>query len=140
MRLNECRIFAMLDKMRPLILLGLIACAACGSTGEPSFERQERMQGLWRNGFEESVFCPAPAQKCDYVMTGDRAEPLIWLDASISFPAEIKMRQLGGLYEIEFLGRRSVKPGRYGHMGMFDQQVIVDRLISVREVEPPPKE
>ena len=35
---------------------------------------------------------------------------------------------------IEFMGRRTKYPGRYGHLGMFRTEVLVDRMISARPV------
>ncbi|MGN6589911.1 MAG: hypothetical protein ACTHKE_06445 [Sphingomicrobium sp.] len=98
-----------------------------------------RWAGLWRNEFEGSQFCPAPATNCGYDSAGKKISPSYWLEESIRFPEAIKKRRFGGLYAIEFDGRKPTYPGAYGHMGMSDQAVIVDRLISIREVEAPPK-
>jgi hypothetical protein len=43
------------------------------------------------------------------------------------------------LYAVEFIGRRTAVKGRYGHMGVFDHELIVDRMISMRQVEPATK-
>jgi hypothetical protein len=86
-----------------------------------------RWRGVWRNEFEGSRFCPAPAMKCSYYSVGDR----IWLDASKS-PDQT-------LYTVDFIGRRTAVKGRYGHMGGSDYEVIVDRVISIRQMEPPTK-
>ncbi len=91
----------------------------------------ERWQGLWRNDFEGSEFCPVPARNCP----SDPAKGGIWLNV----PEGTRPAQgAGGLYAIEFVGRRTREPGLFGHMGMFEHEMIVDRLISIREVEPPP--
>ena len=103
------------------------------------YDGPRRMKGLWRNDFEGSQFCPAPAKTCGYVMSDKRTNPVIWLDFSVSLPADHKGNGLGGLYAIDFIGRRSAYPGYYGHMGVFDEEVIVDRMISMKEIEPPPK-
>lgn len=50
------------------------------------------------------------------------------------------MQGRGGLYAVEFEGRLTAYRGTYGHFGMYDHEVIVDRLISIRQVEPPPPE
>ena len=88
--------------------------------------------GLWRNDFEGSVFCAAPAKQC--VETPDAT----WLDFSISLPPQWKGLSPGGLYAVDFIGRATVYPGHYGHVGGFRQEVVMDRLISMREIEPPP--
>lgn len=98
-----------------------------------------RWRGLWRNDFEGSQFCPWPATNCGYVASDKRIGPLYWLSASVPFPEAIKKRRLGGLYAIEFVGRKTTYRGRYGHVGMSDEEIFVDRLISIREVEAPPK-
>lgn len=42
------------------------------------------------------------------------------------------------MYEVEFIGRRTLYPGMQGHMGMSKHELIVDRLISMKEIEAPP--
>jgi len=36
---------------------------------------------------------------------------------------------------IEFIGRKTLYPGYYGHMGMSGSEIIVDRVISLKEME-----
>ena len=117
-------------KRSVVVLLVLLACSAC--------DRSERMQGLWRNDFEGSQFCPAPAKTCGYVPKDERGSPTIWLDFAKTLPVKYRRQNFGGLYSIEFIGRRNSFGGSYGHMGMFDEEIIVDRLISIKEIEPPP--
>ena len=38
-----------------------------------------RMQGLWRNEFEGSQFCPAPAKECSFALEDGGNERRIWL-------------------------------------------------------------
>lgn len=99
------------------------------------FEMQEprRWRGLWRNVFEGSRFCPEPARECDDDSPGED----IWLTFSEQLPHS-KFDDYGGLYELEIVGRRTLHRGRYGHFGMSDHELIVDRVVSIREVEPPP--
>lgn len=96
-----------------------------------------RWKGLWRNDFEGSRFCEAPALECSYETAGDKT----WLQYSFGLtdkrPSELKV-PYGGLYEVDLVGRRTAIKARYGHMGGSDHELIVDRMISVREVEPPP--
>jgi len=84
----------------------------------------QRWRGLWRNDFEGSQFCPEPATTCGFDTPGDR----IWL----SFRPERRMDRK--LYRVEFVGRRTMYKGAYGHMGASDHEIIVDRMIAVREV------
>lgn len=98
----------------------------------------QRWKGLWRNDFEGMRFCPAPSRECSYETPGD----IIWP----TFPEGsryAKSAGSGALYAIEFLGRRTVDRGRFGHMGMSDHEMIVDRVLAMKEVEsprPPPSE
>jgi len=39
---------------------------------------------------------------------------------------------------MDFMGRRTMYKGPYGHMGGSDQELVVDRVISMKEVEAPP--
>jgi hypothetical protein len=98
---------------------------------------QQRWRGLWRNDFEASKFCPAPARECTTRVPG----PSIWLDfrSGLNRPAGLGLKgPSGGLYAIDFIGRRTAYPGIYA--GGADQEMIIDRLISIKEVEPPPPE
>jgi hypothetical protein len=97
----------------------------------------ERWRGLWRNDFEGSRFCAAPGKRCSHDRPGER----IWLEYSFGLtdtkPRQWKI-QPGGLYEVDFIGRRTAVKGKYGHMGGSDHLLLVDRMISIREVEAPP--
>jgi hypothetical protein len=95
-----------------------------------------RMRGLWRYEFEGSQFCPSPATRCDYVSSEKRIQPQIWLSIPFHLPDTGKPAR-EAVYAIDFIGRRTMVPGHYGHMGVFDEEVVVDRLISMKEVEAP---
>jgi hypothetical protein len=93
-----------------------------------------RWSGLWRNDFEASLFCPAPAPQCPGDARGDR----IWFELEPR-PAAVRNTIPGGLYAVDFIGRRSARGSPHEAWG-FTQDIVVDRLISIKEVEPPPKE
>jgi hypothetical protein len=101
------------------------------------FTKPQRMHGLWRNDFEGSQFCPAHSRECSPSASGSREQT--WFDQRFSLPPQYKRQPPGGLYEVEFIGRRSQYSGMYGHFGMFNQEVIADRLISLKEIQPPPE-
>jgi hypothetical protein len=84
-------------------------------------------RGLWRNDFEGSQFCTGPASTCEF----DSAEGRVWLT-----PGPMR-GELGAVYEIVFLGRRTAFKGAYGHMGLSDFEIIVDRPISVKMIQAP---
>lgn len=85
---------------------------------------RRRWRGVWNNEFEGSQFCPGSRTECSYGGAG----PRIWMDAGPQPPPD------GKLYLVEFDGRRTVFLGAYGHMGMFDHEIIVDRMISKEEL------
>ncbi len=91
---------------------------------------RQHWRGLWRDDFEGSRFCPAPARNCPSA-TSRRA---IWLDFGYGKRPNGEA-PTGQLYAIAFVGRRTLYPGFYGHMGMSRHEIIVDRLISIRLIE-----
>jgi hypothetical protein len=100
------------------------------------FGKPQRMQGLWRNDFEGSEICPLSAGQCP-TAADKAAERFTWLQTKFHL-AGAEDTPPGGLYAIDFIGRRSEHLGLYGHMGMSEGEVIVDRLLSIKLVEPPP--
>ena len=54
----------------------------------------------------------------------------IWLDFNKNQPLFDD-----GDFEIDFIGRRTMYQGYYGHMGGSGQSIIVDRIIAMREVK-----
>lgn len=102
------------------------------------FDAPQRMRGLWRNEFEGSEFCVEPAQKCSDIDANKRSRPLVWLDFAKPGPDSPRPRQYGGLYTVDFIGRRTAYRGAYGQMGGFDEMVLVDRMISMKQIEAPP--
>jgi hypothetical protein len=100
------------------------------------FEPAKLWKGIWVNQMEGSQFCPDPAP--DSCPTKDVSYANdIWLKFGSNPPVELGR---GGLYQVEFIGRKSDGKGTFGHFGMFGNEIIVDRLISIKEVEPPPPE
>jgi hypothetical protein len=97
----------------------------------------QRMRGVWLDEFEGSRFLPVGPEPAKIGMD----ELDIWLD--------VHKNRVPGLFdrdpdlgfrvlEIEFIGRQTRFPGRYGHMGMSEHQVVVERLIAARELPPGP--
>lgn len=93
----------------------------------------QKWTGLWRRGFEESRFCADQphhaAEMCDDYFY-DRAA---WLNGDLGVQVAPNEPQ-GGLYRVEFIGRRTQYPGHFGHLGMYDFEIYVDRPISIRRV------
>jgi hypothetical protein len=88
----------------------------------------QRWKGLWNTGWEWTSFCPAPASECP--ITEEQGD--IWLE----YPegAYTGPELTDGIYEVEFVGRRTKSPGRFGHMGQYDHLMIADHFMSVRKL------
>jgi hypothetical protein len=93
----------------------------------------QRMRGVWLDQFEGSRFLPGGPE-----LTKTRLDQSdIWLD--------VYRNRVPGLFdpepdselramEIEFIGRQTRFPGRYGHMGGSEHEVVVEQLIHAREL------
>ena len=111
------------------VIVGSIPTDQCFRMTEPT-----RWQGVWVNEFEGARFCPGKKLDCPY-----KEQPsLIWLDPARSVLDRERYGAEGGRYLIDFIGRRTLYAGNYGHMGAFDHEIIVDRMISIRRLEGPP--
>jgi hypothetical protein len=118
-----------LDKLR----FGGIDAAMPSKTDECfKMEPPRHWRGLWADYFEGQQFCPAPAKDCQF----DEHAPRIWLSFAKDQP---RAGQPPGMrvYQVEFIGRRTLRPGHYGHMAAYTDEVIVDRLISIVPVSQP---
>ncbi len=90
--------------------------------------------GIWRDEFEGSQFCAAPATRCAFDSQAER----VWLaQRDKSFKGGQRPYD-GSLYAVEFLGRRTKYPGSYGHLGVSQHEIIVDRMLSIRKLDPDP--
>jgi hypothetical protein len=89
-----------------------------------------RWRGLWRDDFEGSRFCQTPSQECSYKTPGDH----VWLSWNTTAPRGTNAPR-GLLYAIVFDGRQTRYRGNFGHMGMSQHEIIVDRLVSVAPVK-----
>jgi hypothetical protein len=89
-----------------------------------------RWRGLWRNDPNIAFFCPDPARECPQGPESQRI--------SLEYTALPQVSGWGGLYRLDFIGRRTARGGSWAGHGAA-QDIIVDRLISVKEIEPPPK-
>ena len=91
---------------------------------------EKRWKGFWRNEFEGSRFCASPAKSCSFETPGER----VWLsDPDSVVPVKHSDE---ALYEIEFLGRRTLKAGAHGHLGGSDHDMVVHKVISITRVDP----
>ena len=100
----------------------------------------QRMTGLWSNVFEVSEFCPAPARKCPNDTKQElKADPypLFYGNFEVPHIAGYEDTPPGGLYAVDFIGRRTVYPAS-GGTAERDKLVVADRMISIKEIKPPP--
>lgn len=99
----------------------------------------QRIRGLWRNDFEGQAFCAAPASECPAGKWKPNEPGVAWIDFASPLPGSSETPP-GGLYAIDFIGRETAYPGRYGEYGFYNKEVIVDRVLSIAEVKGPPPE
>ena len=110
-----------------------------GAGIEPRFEEMCRemtkprvWRGLWAYGFEWSQFCAEPAKSCGPPRKLDA--DITWLTFGEDWPSGLDSKQeTGAVFEVEFVGRRTVYAGSKGHMGIFQHEMVIDRLISMKE-------
>lgn len=98
----------------------------------------QRFRGIWLDEFEGSRFFEgsrdANAVKAEVRRRLGTAEGYEWLDwsgpngNSIPQPTTQNSRMVA----IDFIGRRTAYPGRYGHMGVSRSEIVVDRIIAAR--------
>lgn len=104
---------------------------ACFRFGPPA-----RMQGVWLPEFEGSSFF----QNARVRPTRDFSRSQTWLDldSRVVLP-KLGVRDDGELkaVAVDFVGRRSIFPGMYGHLGGSRHYIIVDRLISAKLLPDP---
>jgi hypothetical protein len=106
-------------------------------------EAPRNYRGVWVDEFEGQAFIPegtkAPEWPRDDLKSpewdkeADRAiAARIWLDVE-SVDLNEERRRSGRKFFIEFVGRKTMYRGNYGHFGMSGHEIIVDRVISLRE-------
>jgi hypothetical protein len=97
--------------------------AECDQMSEPRLFR-----GLWRAAFESSTLTPPERIDCEDPKSD---LPCIWLEGD-ELPSGSKYDCVA--YELEFVGRRMLHLGMYGHLGGSPYKVVVDRLISAKRL------
>lgn len=105
-----------------------------------------RYRGVWIDEFEGQQFIPEgqPAPEWPSTEAGtpgwgetfERARAAtIWLSvdrAGIGHDFKNGPRRM----RVEFVGRETLYPGAYGHMGMSDKEIVVDTMVSLEPVAP----
>ena len=89
---------------------------------------QRRWSGLWRAALEGSQFCPdeagRPAKECAF----KEGTTMTWLEPRSDYTPN------GILYQVNFVGRRTARPGHFGAYGFYQHEIVVDRMISMKRV------
>jgi hypothetical protein len=88
----------------------------------------QRWTGLWNSGWEWSMFCPDPATKCK-----DSYRGIALKFADSAPPPDVPISN-GILFHVEFIGRRTKVPGYFDHQGQYKHLMVVDRLLSMKQV------
>src|SRR3954470_2501612 len=109
-----------------------IGMTRCYRFGPP-----RRMRGVWRDAFEGSEFFPgrtaAPGE-------GERSGIWLWVEENATVSAALGPGSGAlppRLIRLDFVGRRTLYPGRYGHLGLSSDFVVVDRLVSAQVLPEP---
>ncbi len=108
-------------------------------------EEPRRYRGIWIDEFEGQAFIPEgteppqwpspEATSHGWTERHERARAAsIWLDVERA-GLEHHFNKGGRRMRIDFVGRKTLYPGYYGHMGMSGSEIIVDRVISLKEME-----
>ncbi len=105
----------------------LVRSSASGCDQRPFLVRRGMFTGHWRSGFEESRFVP-----CDSVI------PEAWaclLPGAGDLVAERWPKGLDAYYPEVFVRWEGVLKGpwHYGHLGVSDYQITVERILEVRK-------
>jgi hypothetical protein len=102
-----------------------------------TFESPRRWKGVWINAFEGSQFCLPPVRRTCQQEGSGSYDNVVSLEFSHS-PSVQDHLVPGGVYLVDFIGRRSHGAGTFGHMGVARNDIIVDRMISMKQLEAPP--
>ena len=95
-----------------------------------------RYKGIWLDEFEGSRFfegasTPAEVKSRYRALRGRQGRGAEWLNFSQSLEPSLRRRHDNDhstMFLIDFVGRRAAYKGRYGHMGVYDSLMIVDKV------------
>lgn len=100
------------------------------------FDEKRRFSGVWRNEFEGSSFFEGRTS----LPLDNRQRQEAWLDfskeASANEAFDTLPKKGTSVVQIEFEGRKTSVPGSHGHFGMYRHLILVDRVLSIRIIEP----
>lgn len=105
------------------ILLAILCCSCAHQKESQSVS--ETFKGYFTKGFEISVFAPVGERQLWWV-TGE-VNPLLRAVTS-------EDGLVGGTVYTEIIGTLS-SPGSYGHLGAYNREIIVQRVLSIQKAE-----
>jgi hypothetical protein len=96
-------------------------------------EPSQQWRGVWATEFEAHRFCPGAAESCPW---DNRNLYELWWNTRVFTDRPQIGAQLGRRYELAFVGRRT----KY-RVGTWSPhyEIVVDRLVSMRDLGPMPK-
>ena len=106
-------------------------------------EGARRYRGIWIDEFENQRFIPEGTMASEWPRGSPKTSAwrkeahraiaaTIWLDVERAKLGH-KWQKGGKRAFIEFVGRKTMFAGNYGHLGIAGQEIIVDRVISLTE-------
>jgi hypothetical protein len=93
---------------------------ACSESEYPAESSNRSYSGLWDRQFERSAFILSPT--CTVWLEGNLADACAAV-GGCNKGTTVKMR-------LTVSGRFSPSTGHYGHMGMYEREIVVERVIS----------
>jgi hypothetical protein len=94
-------------------------------------DQPRRMRGLWQRGLEITSFIDRDELR---PATAKEAEVLVACLDSAQAEDPNAPPVTSGAYDVEFIGRKTLYPGHYGHVGACRSEIFVDRFVSLRRI------
>ena len=91
----------------------------------------QRLSGVWVNAFEGSEFYPGATAEPPAQARG------LWLEFEHREPLLVAWRSkdpTAAVLALDLIGRRTLVRGRYGHMGGWAEEIVVDRVLAARAI------
>ncbi|WP_156442938.1 MULTISPECIES: hypothetical protein [unclassified Sphingomonas] len=112
-------------------VLGSIGTRLCHELDAP-----KRFRGIFFDEFEGQLFIEGSPPGPPYREPQERVWPSF--DGATTFDKGTKNTLIDDgsgstrVFEIEFIGRKTSRKGRYGHFGMSQHEVVIDRVVRLR--------
>jgi hypothetical protein len=97
------------------------------------FSEPQYLSGIWVTGLESSTFFEG-AKTFESSMLFEGGDTWLTPDAARPETTRSMQGEATRAYQVELIGRRSLCPGYYGHLGVYRQEVRVERFMALRSV------